>query len=79
MTRQKKEIRRKMEEIEYEIRVDEALSFGCAPSGAYDSAEQTLWELGEELARLSHFDSYMDYLLDPRGLEACADEGLPWD
>lgn len=79
MTRQKKEIRRKMEEIENFIRVDEELGCGFAPAGAYDSEYQKIWELGEELARLSHFDSYMDYLMDDRGLQAYADEGLPWN
>lgn len=78
MTRQKKEIRRKMDEIDEFIRVDEHLSCGCAPSGAYDSMYDRIWELGEELARLSHFDSYMDYLLDSRGLQGCTEECLPW-
>lgn len=78
MTRQKKEIRRKMDEIENFIRVDEELGCGFAPADAYDSMYEQIWELGEELARLSHFDSYMDYLMDSRGLKACADEGLPW-
>lgn len=78
MTRQKKEIGRKMDEIENFIRVDEELGCGFAPADAYDSMYEQIWELGEELARLSHFDSYMDYLMDSRGLDACADEGLPW-
>lgn len=79
MTRQKKEILRKMNEIDEFIRVDQELSCGFAPVNAYESMEERLWELGEELARLSHFDSYMDYLMDSRGLQACADEGLPWN
>lgn len=79
MTRQKREIMRKMEEIENFIRVDEELGCGFAPAGFYDDLEEQIWNLGEELARLSHFDSYMDYLMDDRGLQAYADEGLPWN
>lgn len=79
MTRQKREIMRKMEEIENFIRVDEELGCGFAPAGFYDELEERIWNLGEELARLSHYDSYMDYLMDDRGLQAFADEGLPWN
>lgn len=79
MTRQKREIMRKMEEIENFIRVDEELGCGFAPAGFYDELEEQIWNLGEELARLSHYDSYMDYLMDDRGLQAFADEGLPWN
>ena len=79
MTRQKREIMRKMEEIENFIRVDEEFGCGFAPAGFYDELEEQIWNLGEELARLSHYDSYMDYLMDDRGLQAFADEGLPWN
>lgn len=79
MTRQKREIMRKMEEIENFIRVDEELGCGFAPAGFYDELEEQIWNLGEELARLSHYESYMDYLMDDRGLQAFADEGLPWN
>lgn len=78
MTRQKREIMRKMEEVENFILVDGELGCGFAPAGFYDELDEQIWNLGEELARLSHFDSYMDYLMDDRGLQACADEGLPW-
>lgn len=79
MTRQKKEILRKMDEINEFIAVDEQLGCGFAPAGFYRDLEEKLWSLGEELARLCHFDSYMDYLMDDRGLQAFADEGLPWN
>lgn len=79
MTRQKREIMRKMEEIENFIRVDRELGCGFAPAGFYDELEEQIWNLGEELARLSHYDSYIDYLMDDRGLQAFADEGLPWN
>ena len=79
MTRQKKEIIRKMDEINKFIAVDTELGYGFAPAGFYDELEEKLWNLGEELARLSHFGSYMEYLMDDRGLQAFADEGLPWN
>ena len=79
MTRQKREIVRKMNEIREFIEVDMQLGCGFAPANAYDSMEEQIWNLGEELARLSHFGSYMEYLMDDRGLQAFADEGLPWN
>ena len=79
MTRQKKEILRKMDEINEFIAVDTQLGCGFAPADFYGELEEKLWSLGEELARLSHFDSYMDYLMDDRCLQAFADEGLPWN
>ena len=79
MTRQKKEIIRKMSEINEFIAVDEWFGCGFAPAGFYDELEEKLWSLGEELARLSHFGSYIEYLMDDRSLQAFADEGLPWN
>ena len=79
MTRQKREIMRKMNEIREFIEVDMQLGCGFAPANAYDSMEDQIWNLGEELARLSHYDSYLDYLMDDRCLQASACEDLPWN
>ena len=62
MTRQKKEIIKRIEELENEIAVDRELSFGCAPSGAYDSIYERLNGLREQLAKLMHFCSYSDMM-----------------
>ena len=67
MTRQKKEIKRKINEIETEIAVDEALSYGCHPADAYDWLYEQIDKLNEQLAKLRHYGSAMEMLFDPRG------------
>ena len=54
MTRQKKEIIKKIDQIHMWICVDEELGCGMAPSGAYDKAYQEIAELEAELAHLMH-------------------------
>ena len=66
MTRQKKEIIRKIEEIDRWIEVDMELGCGFAPPDAYGKAEEEIYKLQEELARLSHYDSAEDMFLDER-------------
>ena len=68
MTRQKKEIIKKMDEIREFIEVDRQLGCGCAPANAYAELEEQIWNLGEQLAKLSHFNSYMEYMMDERGM-----------
>lgn len=75
MTRQKKEIIRKINEIECFIEADEELGCGFAPAGFYDPLEQKAWELREELARLSHYKDAMEMMYDTRG---CENEGIPF-
>ena len=67
MTRQKKEIIRRINEIEKFIAVDEALSCGFAPAGFYDSLEEEAWDLQEQLAHLSHYSSAVEMMMDTRG------------
>lgn len=57
MNRQKKEVVRKIAEI------DRALGQGIDPEG---DGEEKIEALQEELARLSGFDRYIDYVMDPR-------------
>lgn len=66
MTRQKKEIIRKIEELNTAILVDEQLSCGCHPAGVYDDMYEQIYELEEQLARLSHYDSREEMLYDDR-------------
>ena len=68
MTRQKKEIIKKIESIQRAIYVDEELGFGMAPAGAYDKFHQMLSDLEEELAHLMHYKDAMEMLYDPRAL-----------
>lgn len=60
MTRQKKEIIRKMDEIYNFIRVDEELGCGFAPAHAYDELYDQIYDLQTKLSHLRHFDSYED-------------------
>ncbi len=75
MTRQKKEIIRKIEEMERWIVADEELGCGFAPAGAYAGMEREIYRLQEELARLQHYASVEDMLYDTRG---CENSGCPW-
>ncbi len=52
MTRQKKEIFRKIENLERGIMADKAMGYGFAPTGAYDETEREIERLREELARI---------------------------
>ena len=75
MTRQKKEIIKKIEAIENFIAADEALGCGFAPAGFYDPLEKQAWDLREELARLSGYSNAMEMMMDTRG---CENEGIPF-
>ena len=57
MTRQKKEILKKIDEIQTFIAVDEELGCGFAPARFYDELYEQIWELQEQLAKLSHYES----------------------
>ncbi len=76
MTRQKKEIIKKIEEIERFIEADEELGCGFAPADFYEPLEQKAWELREKLAHLSHYKDAMEMMYDPRGLSR---EGIPFN
>ena len=75
MTRQKKEIVKKIDEMERWIAADEELGCGFAPAGVYDGMYQEIYRLQEELARLQHYASVEDMLYDTRG---CENSGCPW-
>ena len=68
MTRQKKEIIKKIDEIERFIAADTELGCGFAPAGFYAPLEEESGRLREELARLSHYGSAEEMMQDARGL-----------
>ena len=68
MTRQKKEILRKIDEIECFIAADEELGCGFAPAGAYDSLYEEEDRLWEELAHLRNYPDAIAMQMDPRGI-----------
>lgn len=70
MTRQKKEVLKKIQEMDREIAADRELSFGeCF---AFDEQlvefDRIYNELWEELARISHYGSVQEMLNDERML-----------
>lgn len=77
MTRQKKEILRKIDEMERWIAADEELGCGFAPAGAYDGMYREIDRLEDELARLQHFASREEKCFATIGYES-SNSGLPW-
>ena len=75
MTRQKKEIIKKIDDLEQWIEVDVELGCGFAPVGAYDETYREIDRLRGELAQLQHYASVEDMLYDTRG---CENSGCPW-
>ena len=57
MTRQKKEIIRKINEIDREIQIDRELGCGYAPIGFYDRLYDEIYKLQDELARLRGYEN----------------------
>ena len=57
MTRQKKEIIKKIADIETWIEADEEMGCGFAPADFYTPLYKQIYELEEELAKLRHFNS----------------------
>lgn len=76
MTRQKKELVRKIDEIENFIAADDALGCGFAPAGFYEPLEREAWGLRDELARLSGYRDAMEMMYDTRG--CAADPEIPF-
>ncbi len=74
MTRQKKEIVKKIDRIQTGIEMDELMGCGLPPA-VYEAREQEIYGLLEQLARLQHYASVEDMLYDTRGYE---NSGCPW-
>ena len=67
MTRQKKEVIKKIDDLEQWIEVDEELGCGFTPAGAYDETYREIDRLAEELAHLQHFASYEEKFISMLG------------
>lgn len=74
MTRQKKELIKKIDEMQTWIEVDTELGCGFAPPNAYAGMEREIYRLQGELAQLQHYASVEDMLYDTRG---CENAGRP--
>lgn len=66
MTRQKKEIIKKIMEIDEFIEVDMELGCGFSHEGAYSELEQMTYELQKQLAELSHYDNVEDMMYETK-------------
>ena len=77
MTRQKKEVLKKIWEIQDWIAADEKLGCGFAPPGAYDHLYDEIYELEEQLAKLMHYDSVEAMYHDERGAVGYTGGGDP--
>ena len=67
MNRQKKELLKKIEQMETWIDADTKLGCGFAPPGAYDKMYEEIYTLQEKLAHLRHYSTVEDMLYDERG------------
>lgn len=78
MTRQKKEIIRRINDINREIDIDRQLSFGIIPDGAHDRLYQEISHLENQLAILRHYSSYEEMMYDCRGIPDSDEDLLPF-
>ena len=69
MTRQKKELNKKIDELNNIIAAEEEMGCGCVPSGFFDPLYDEMHKLEEQLAKLSHYNSVQDMYMDSRGCE----------
>ena len=68
MTRQKKELIQRIDEIEAFIAADDALGCGFVPPDFYRELEEEAWELEEQLARLRGYRDANAMMMDTWGL-----------
>ncbi len=76
MTRQKKEIIKKIADIETWIAVDEEMGCGFAPADFYAPLYMQIYELEEELAKLRHFNSVEEMYYNDFGPQNLNDENI---
>ena len=67
MNRQKKELIKRIDELDTWIRIDMELGCGFAPPGAYDETYKEIYRLQEKLAHLRHYKGVEDMFFDERG------------
>ena len=73
MTRQKKEILKKIADIEEWIAVDEEMGCGFAPADFYDPLYEEIHKLEEQLAKLMHYDRVFEMYNDDRWMQGQQD------
>ena len=70
MTRQKKELIKKIEAVQFEIWAEEKLGCGFTPAGAFAPYYKKIDKYEEELAHLRGYSSVMDMYMDTRYIAA---------
>lgn len=73
MTRQKKELIKKIDNAYSFIDADQSLGCGFAPAGFYAPIEQQIADWEDELARLRHYECREAMFFDQRGCQADSD------
>ena len=79
MTREKKEILKKIEEFNIAMSIEDEMGCGFTPASYFEMMEREyLYPLQERLSKLQHYDSVDDMLHDYRGCGAyLADPNVP--
>ena len=72
MTRQKKELIKKINDMHDWIEMDIALGCGFAPDWVYAGMYKEIGRLQEELARLQHYGSVDEMMYDDRWMGSAA-------
>lgn len=79
MTRQKREIIKRIDWLSGMMEADMELGCGFAPAGAYESTEREINTLYEQLAHLRHYPDGMAMMMDERGMVPYyADDSIPF-
>lgn len=67
MTRQKKELHKKIDKLQTIINIESELGCGFTPADWFEAIYEQMEELYEELAHLSHFSTMDRYIFDKAG------------
>lgn len=67
MTRQKKELENKIDQIHKTIENEEEMGCGFILAGWFQPLEEEIYKLEQQLAELRHYDSVESMYLDTRG------------
>lgn len=79
MTREKKEILKKIDQINMAMAAEEEMGCGFTPAEYFETMEREyLYPLYERLRRLQHYDSIEDMMYDSRGCGIFNDPNVPY-
>lgn len=67
MTREKREIIRRIDDLQFEMEIESQLNFGNLPEDGFEPYMREIHSLEERLSKLRHYDSVEDMYFDTRG------------